>query len=302
MRRVSASPMAETYQRKQAATAWLFVTPFAVIFLVFTALPALMALLFSMTDIGARDVRDPLAVDFVFLETFGHVLTSPDFLRSMGNTGVMVIVGVPATMIIGLVLALALNNGIRRLRSLYRAAFYLPVITNIVAAAVIFQYGLTLNGPLNSALADVGVVGVNWLGEPAAAMGSVIYMGVWRQAGTCMVLFLAGLQAIPEELYEASALDGASAWQRFVHITLPMLQPATLLVTVLMTVSFMNIFDEPYLLTEGGPLGSTRSMALWVYEQFGFGNIASAMAGSYVLLAIVVVLGVVQLRMLRPKT
>lgn len=293
--------MAEAIQGRQAATAWLFVTPFAVIFLVFTALPALMALFFSMTDIGARDVRDPLAVDFVFLETFGRVLTSPDFLRSMGNTGIMVIVGVPATIVIGLMLALALNNGIRRLRSLYRAAFYLPVITNIVAAAVIFQYGLTLSGPLNSALADIGVEGVNWLGEPAAAMGSVIYVGVWRQVGTCMVLYLAGLQTIPEELHEASSLDGASAWQRFLHITLPMLQPATLLVTVLMTVSFMNIFDEPYLLTAGGPLGSTRSMALWVYEQFGFGNIASAMAGSYVLLAIIVVLGVVQLRLLRSR-
>jgi len=114
-----------------------------------------------------------------------------------------------------------------------------------------------------------------------------------------MVLFLAGLQSIPEDVYEAAKVDGASAWRRFFSMPLPLLNPATVLVTVLMTVSYMNIFDEPYLLTKGGPLGSTRSVALWVYEQFGHGNIASAMAGSYVMLGIVVVLGIVQLRMLR---
>jgi len=114
-----------------------------------------------------------------------------------------------------------------------------------------------------------------------------------------MVLFLAGLQTIPPDVYEAAAIDGASSRRSFWSITLPLLRPATALVTVLMTVSYMNIFDEPFLLTKGGPLGSTRSVALWVFEQFGQGNIASAMAGSYVMLAIVVVLGLLQLRMLR---
>ena len=114
-----------------------------------------------------------------------------------------------------------------------------------------------------------------------------------------MVLFLAGLQAIPADVHEAAAIDGASPMRRFLHITLPLLKPATLLVTVLMTVCYMNIFDEPYLLTKGGPLGATRSVALWVYEQFGHGNIAAAMAGSYVMLIIVALLGVLQLRMLR---
>jgi multiple sugar transport system permease protein len=275
------------------------VAPFVAIFLVFTAIPAIIALAYSFTDIGIADIRRPLGVDFTGLDTFARVLTNTGFLKSLGTTGVFVLIGVPLTMAIGLALALALNSGINRLRPAYRAAFYLPVITNIVAAAVIWQYAFTLKGPVNEFLASSGVAGPNWLGDPTMAVTTVILLTTWRNIGTCMVLFLAGLQAIPADVYEAAAIDGASPWQRFTSMTLPLLRPATALVTVLMTVSYMNIFDEPYLLTKGGPVGSTRSVALWVFEQFGQGNIASAMAGSYVMFAIVVVLGLVQLRMLR---
>ena len=290
----------ERPSRWKATTAWLFLAPFMTIFVVFTAVPALLALIYSFTDIGIADIRHPFNVDFT-LDTFVRVLTNGGFLRSLVTTGIFIFIGVPITMALGLALALGLNSGIQKLRATYRAAFYLPVITNIVAAAVIWQYAFTLNGPVNSFLVSIGSSGPNWLGDPKMALTTVLMLAVWRNVGTCMVLFLAGLQSIPEDVYEAAKIDGASAWKRFTAMTLPLLQPATLLVTVLMTVSFMNIFDEPYLLTKGGPLGSTRSVALWVYEQFGHGNIASAMAGSYVMLAIVIVLGVVQLRMLRAR-
>ena len=285
--------------RGQAVTAWLFVSPFLAVFLVFTLIPAVIALIYSFTDIGVADIRRPLEVDFTFLETFRRVLTNAGFLKSLATTGIFVLLGVPLTMVIGLGLAIALNSGIKHLRASYRAAFYLPVITNIVAAAVIWQYAFTLNGPVNTFLQSIGFIGPNWLGDPSMAITTVLMLTIWRNVGTCMVLFLAGLQSIPPDVYEAAAIDGASSWRRFLSITLPLLRPATLLVTVLMTVSYMNIFDEPYLVTNGGPLGSTRSVALWVYEQFGHGNIAAAMAGSYVMLAIVVVLGIIQLRMLR---
>jgi multiple sugar transport system permease protein len=283
----------------QAATAWLFVAPFLAIFLVFTAIPALVALVYSFTDMGVADIRHPLEVDFTFLDTFARVLTNAGFLKSLWTTGIFIVIGVPLTMAIGLILALALNSGIRRLRAVYRSAFYLPVITNIVAAAVIWQYAFTLKGPVNTFLGSLGLLGPNWLGDPNMAIGTVILLTTWRNVGTCMVLFLAGLQAIPEDVYEAAAIDGASTWRRFLSMTLPLLKPATVLVSVLMTVSYMNIFDEPYLLTKGGPLSATKSVALWVYEQFGHGNIAAAMAGSYVMLAIVVLLGILQLRLLR---
>lgn len=298
------SPIASWMQkpsRLRATTAWLFIAPFMAIFLVFTAVPAILALIYSFTDIGVANIRRPLEVDFVGVQTFARVLTNPGFLKSVWTTALFVLIGVPLTMLIGLALAIGLNNGITKLRATYRAAFYLPVITNIVAAAVIWQYAFTLSGPVNSFLASIGTAGPNWLGDPKMAMPTVIMLAVWRNVGTCMVLFLAGLQAIPLDVYEAAKIDGASAWRRFTAMTLPLLKPATLLVTVLMTVSFMNIFDEPYLLTKGGPLSSTKSVALWVYEQFGQGNIAPAMAGSYVMLAIVVVLGILQLRLLRAR-
>ena len=290
----------ERPSRWRATTAWLFLAPFMTIFIVFTAVPALLALIYSFTDIGVADIRHPLNVDFT-LATFAKVLTNAGFLKSLVTTGLFIFIGVPITMALGLGLALGLNSGIQKLRATYRAAFYLPVITNVVAAAVIWQYAFTLSGPVNSFLTSIGSGGPNWLGDPKMAMTTVLMLAIWRNVGTCMVLFLAGLQSIPEDVYEAAEIDGASAWKRFTAMTLPLLQPATLLVTVLMTVSFMNIFDEPYLLTKGGPLGSTRSVALWVYEQFGHGNIASAMAGSYVMLAIVILLGFLQLRVLRAR-
>jgi len=287
------------YTRWQTVTAWLFVAPFLAVFVVFTAVPAVIALAYSFTDIGIADIRHPFDVAFTGFATFARVLTNAGFLKSLGTTGIFIVIGVPLTMAIGLALALALNSGIKHLRGTYRAAFYLPVITNIVAAAVIWQYAFTLSGPVNTLLAGAGIVGPNWLGDPNMAITTVILLTTWRNVGTCMVLFLAGLQTIPPDVYEAAAIDGASSRRSFWSITLPLLRPATALVTVLMTVSYMNIFDEPFLLTKGGPLGSTRSVALWVFEQFGQGNIASAMAGSYVMLAIVVVLGLLQLRMLR---
>lgn len=288
-------------QRSQARAAWLFLTPFLLITTVFTAIPVLAAMGMSLTDLTSREIRTPFAVDFVGLDNFVAVIHDPGFQRSALNTVIFVTLCVPLSIVFGLALALMLNKGIRRLRTFFRAAAYLPVITNIVAAAVIWKYAFAPLGPVNSALEAMEVAGPNWLGDPASAVTTVVMLGVWRNVGTCMVLFLAGLQSIPEQVYEAAAVDGATAFRRLRSITLPLLRPTTLLVTVLMTVSFLSIFEEPYLLTAGGPLGSTRSIALWVYEQFGFGNTAASMAGSFLLIAFVSVIAVVQFRFLRPK-
>ncbi|MFT4230444.1 MAG: sugar ABC transporter permease [Microbacterium sp.] len=287
--------------RAEAVTGWLFLAPFLVIFVVFTAIPTVLAIASSMTDMTARDIRDPLGVNFTGLDAFVAVIGNATFQSSFLNTVLFVVLCVPLSMGIGLALAIMLNNGIRRLRTFFRAAVYVPVITNIVAAAVIWQYAFSITGPVNSSLGGLGLAEPNWLGEPGWAITTVVMMGVWRNIGTCMILFLAGLQSVPEEVYEAAATDGAGAVRRLWSITLPLLRPTTLLVTVLMTVSFLNIFEEPYLLTSGGPLGSTRSLALWVYEQFGFGNISASMAGSVLLLILVAIVAAVQFRMLRPK-
>ena len=287
--------------RAEAATAWLFLVPFLLIFVVFTALPALLAIGASLTDMTARDLRDPLGVNLTGIDAYTKVIGNAAFQSSFLNTIMFVVLCVPLAMGLGLALALMLNNGIRRLRTYFRAAVYVPVITNIVAAAVVWQYAFSITGPVNSSLGGAGLPEPNWLGEPSWAITTVVMMGVWRNIGTCMILFLAGLQAVPEEVYEAAATDGANGVRRLWSITLPLLRPTTLLITVLMTVSFLNIFEEPYLLTRGGPLGSTRSVALWIYEQFGFGNMSASMAGSVLLLILVGVVALIQFRMLRPK-
>lgn len=280
---------------------WLFVAPFVLVFTVFTAIPGITSLTMSFTDIGARDLRDPLGVNFVGLETFARVLSDPTFSRSVMASGIFVVLTVPATMVLGFVLALILDSGIRRLRGLYRAAIYVPVVTNVVAAAMIWQYAFTPEGPLNGLFGSLGLPTANWLGEPTLAVPVVALLGIWRNLGIAMVLFLAGLQAIPTELKEAAQIDGAGYLRRLSSITIPLLRPTTLLVSVLMMVFFLNMFEEPYLVTGGGPLGSTRTISIWVFQQFGYGNIAPSMAGSFILLVIVCVVSAVQFRLLRSK-
>ena len=288
--------------RAQERAAWVLSAPFLLILVVFSLVPLAMALVVSLTDTQASDLRSLGAVNFVALESYSKVMSDPAFQGAMLNTGVMTVIGVPLTVGAGMLLALALNTGIQRLRATYRAAFYLPVVTNIVAAAVIWQYAFTIDGPVNSALAVFGLGNVNWLGSPSTATGLVIVLASWRNVGTAMILFLAGLQAIPQETYEAAAMDGAGFWRNLWSITMPLLRPTMLLASVLITITYLNIFDEPFLLTRGGPTGSTRTVGLWVYEQFGFGNISNAMAGSFLLIAFVALISVVQVRMLRSKT
>ncbi|MCX5242973.1 sugar ABC transporter permease [Streptomyces prunicolor] len=287
---------------RRTAVAWLFLAPFAVVFLLYTAIPTVAALGFSLTDLRGSDLRHPLAVDFTGLDNYLRLFQDPTFLRDILNTAVFVAVGVPLTMAIGFALALALNSGIRRMRGVFRTVFFAPVVTNVVAVALIWQYAFTTGGTVNKALGYVGLAGPNWLDDPHLAMPVVILLGVWRNFGTAMVLFLAGLQAVPEDVYEAAALDGAGRWRQLRHITLPLLLPTTLMVSVLLTVFYLQVFDEPYLLTDGGPLGSTESVSLYTYHQFGSGQLGMSSAASFVMLLLVLLVSVVQFRLLRPRT
>ncbi|MCU1403928.1 MAG: transporter sugar permease [Glaciihabitans sp.] len=286
----------------RTAVAWLFLAPFAVMFVTYTAIPALAAVGFSLTDLQGRDLRNPFSVNFTGIENYIRLFSDDRFTRDIGNTLIFVVVGVPLTMALGLALAVALNSGIRRLRGVFRTIFFAPVVTNIVAIALIWEYAFNNNGTINNAIAAVGIEGPRWLDDPNLAMPVVILLGIWRNFGIAMILFLAGLQSVPEDVQEAAALDGASWWGRFWHITMPLLLPSILLVSVLLTVFFLQVFDEPYLLTDGGPLGSTESIALYTYKQFGFGNYGTSSASSVVTLALVALVSFVQFRLLRPRT
>jgi multiple sugar transport system permease protein len=287
---------------RRTAVGWLFLAPFALLFLLFTAVPALSALGFSLTDLRGSDLRHPLAVNFTGLDNYVRLFQDDSFLRDILNTALFVAVGVPLTMAAGFALALALDSGIRRLRGTFRTVFFAPVVTNVVAIALIWRYAFNENGTVNSVLAAVGLAGPNWLDDTHLAMPVVIALGVWRNFGTAMVLFLAGLQAIPRDVYEAAALDGAGRWRQLRHITLPMLMPTTLMVSVLLTVFYLQVFDEPYLLTDGGPLGSTESVALYTYHQFGVGELGVSSAASFVMIVLVALVSAVQFRLLRPRS
>lgn len=288
--------------RREGRAAWILALPFSLLFLAFTTWPVLQSLFMSVTDTRSRDLRTPFAVDVTGLENYTKALSDPLFLQSMRNTAYFVLVGVPLTLTVALAAAVALNRGIHRLRSVFRLGFYTPVITSIVAVAVVWRFLLQTDyGLINTVLGWVGIDGPNWLGDPSWSMPSLILMATWRNFGTGMIIFLAGLQAVPWHLHEAAAIDGASAWQRFRHITLPLMRPTILFVSVTTGIGYLQFFEEPFVMTNGGPLNSTISMSMYTYEQFGFGNYGYAAAISYIIFVLVAVVTAIQFRLLREE-
>ncbi|RIJ54749.1 carbohydrate ABC transporter permease [Clavibacter phaseoli] len=295
------SPLVARQRRRQAIIAWGFCLPFVAVFAVFMLVPLVSSFAMSFTDFRATDIRSPFAVDFVGLDQYVALFTDATFLRSIGVTAFFVVVGIPVTMVTALALALALNSGRGRIVSFFRVGFYAPVVTSIVAVSVVWRYILLPDGLLNSALAVVGITGPNWLSDTTWALPSLVAMAVWRNVGTLMIIFLAGLQAVPEEVQEAAVMDGASPWRRLISVTLPLLRPTLLLGSVLISVGFLQFFEEAFVMTRGGPLDSTLSVAYYTYRQFGFGEYGLASAASYVLFLAIALLSLLQFRLLRSK-
>jgi multiple sugar transport system permease protein len=288
-------------RRRQTLIAWLFALPFVLVFGVFMLLPLVSSFLMSFTDFTSRDVTTPLAVGFVGVDQYAKLFGNPQFLKSLTNTAYFVVIGIPLTMIVALVLAVALNSGIERFRTAFRVGFYTPVVTSIVAVAVVWRFILQQDGLLNTVLGWVGITGPDWLNSTTWAMPSLILMAVWRNMGTLMIIFLAGLQTIPEDVKEAAAIDGANGWKRFTRITLPLMRPTLLLGAVLSSVGYLQFFEEPFVMTKGGPLDATLSISYFTFNQFGFGKYGYASAASYVLFVVIALLSVVQFRALRAK-
>jgi multiple sugar transport system permease protein len=300
--RGKASPRGRALLREGRA-AWVLALPFCLLFLTFTVWPVLQSLFMSITDTRARDLRTPFAVDVIGLQNYTRALSDPVFLTAARNTAYFVLIGVPLTLGLALAAAVALDRGITRLRSLFRLGFYLPVITSIVAVAVVWRFLLQSEyGLFNTVLGWVGIDGPNWLGDPHWSMPALILMASWRNFGTAMIIFLAGLQGVPWSLHEAAAIDGASTWQRFRHITLPLLRPTLLFVSVTTGIGYLQFFEEPFVMTNGGPLDSTISMSMYTYKQFGFGNYGFAASMSYIIFAVVAIVTAIQFRLLRENT
>ena len=303
---MTASP-AFAYRRRrnwrQALVAWSFALPFVVLFGAFMAGPILVSFLTSFTDMRITDIRSPFGVSFIGFDNYVDVFQDPAFRKAARNTALYVLFAVPLTIGLGLLVALGLNQATVRLRNVLRLGYFLPYVTSIVAIAVVWRLILgTDAGLLNGLLGGLGVEGPGWLTDSRYSLWSIILMTTWRGLGLQMIIFLAGLQAIPSELYEAASVDGAGRWHQFWYVTLPMLRPTLLFSAVIASIGLMQFFEEPFVMTQGGPLDSTVSVAYFAYEQFSFGNYGYTAAISYVLFMTIAALTFLQFRLLRPKT
>lgn len=268
--------------------AWLFLAPAMTVLGVFFLLPVIAAFGLSLTDYDLYALADIHNLRFVALGNYWALLHRPLFWEALGHTLYFVAVGVPLSMLVSLGAALLLHSPLARCKSLFRAALFAPVVTTVVAVAVVWRYLFnTKYGLVNALFAGLGWHPIDWLGDPHWAMPAIILFAVWKNFGYNMIIMLAGLQAIPAELYEAARIDGASAWRQFRHITLPMLAPTLLMVGILTVSGYFQLFAEPYVITEGGPLQSTVSVLYLMYnEGFKWWNLGAASAIAFLLFVV----------------
>jgi multiple sugar transport system permease protein len=282
-------------------SAWLFLAPALVVLGVFFLLPVLAALVLSLTDYDLYALADIRNLRFIGLGNYWELLHRPLFWSALGHTVYFVAVGVPLSMGASLGAAVLLNSPLARCKPLFRTALFAPVVTTVVAVAVIWRYLFnTKYGMANYLLGLLGIHPVDWLGDPHWAMPTIILFAVWKNFGYNMIIFLAGLQAIPPDLYEAARIDGASSWRQFRHITLPLLKPTLLMVAILTVSGYFQLFAEPYVMTEGGPLQSTVSVLYLMYDEgFKWWNLGSASAVAFLLFLIMFAVTVLMLKLSR---
>ena len=288
---------------KPALAAWVFVGPALIVLGIFFGLPVFAALLLSLTDFDLYALADWRNLRFVGLGNYAELLQTPLFWKSLGNTFYFVIVGVPLSIAVSLGAALLLNAPVARFRAFFRTALFAPVVTTLVAVAVIWRYLFhTSYGLVNWALGHLGIPAIDWLGDPHWAMPTIILLAVWKNFGYNMVIFLAGLQAIPQDLYEAARIDGASRRRQFLHITLPMLGPVLMVVGVITVAGYFQLFAEPYVMTRGDPLQSTVSVLYFMFEEgFRWWNLGRASAVAFMLFLIILAVTAVMMRFGRSK-
>jgi multiple sugar transport system permease protein len=283
--------------------AWFFLTPALVLIGVFFFLPVAASLLLSVTDFDIYGVANPSDTRFVGLSNYQHLLQNKDFWNALKNTLYFAFVGGPLTIAVSLGAALLLNSKLVRLKGVFRTIYFTPFVTTLVAVAIVWKYLYhTQYGLFNFVLGKFGISPIDWLGDPHWAMPAIILMAVWKSFGYNMLIFIAGLQAIPEELSDAAAIDGASNSRQFFSITLPMLAPTLVFVSVVTMIGYFQLFSEPYVMTQGGPLRSTTSVVLLMYEEgFRWWRMGNAAAVAFVLFIVILLATLVQFRLQKER-
>ena len=268
---------------------WALAAPALAVIAVFFALPVVMGLALSLTDFDLYGLADLTTVRFVGLDNYLRLLQTPPFWQALANTLYFVAVGVPVSIGLSLGTALLLNARVAKWQGFFRTALFAPVVTTVVAVAVIWRYLLhTRYGLINQTLAAIGIDPVDWLGDPHWSMPAIILFAVWKNFGYNMVILLAALQAIPGELYESARVDGAGPLRQFTDLTFPLLTPTLVMVGILTLAGYFQLFAEPYVMTQGGPLRSTVSVLYFMYEEgFRWWNLGYASAVAFLLFLIV---------------
>ena len=294
--------MAETTRgargrRRAGATSWLFLSPWVVAFALFGLYPFAFSLAASFTDYSP--IRGG-GTRFVGLANYARALADPAFWSALGNTGVFVFGTIPFTTALALGLALAVQPAFRG-RTVFRVGFFVPSVVSVVVLSLVFKGLYAPDGALNGLLRTLHLPAPAWLLDPKTALPAIMAMDVWSASGYYMIIFLAGLEAIPRELYDAARLEGASPWTQLERITLPLLKPTLLFVLVVNTVRSLQIFAEVFVMTRGGPLHRTTTVVYYLYEEaFYRFDLGYASAVAYLLFAVTLVLAWLQMRAVRP--
>jgi multiple sugar transport system permease protein len=278
--------------------AFFFLLPFMVLFIVFTAGPVLAALVMSFTAFDGLTPAKWVGLANYQSVLFGKEAATKLFWQSLVNTLYYTVAQVGLEMITGLALAMLVNAKVLKAKSAWRVLFYVPVVTSAVVTSMIWLWLYNpQSGLLNMILQGLGLPRLSWLSDPKLAMPAIILMMVWQGAGWSMVIYLAGLQGIPESLYEAARIDGASARQQFFYLTLPLLMPVTLFVVIIGCISSLQMFSPVYVMTQGGPLNATVTVTYQMWQNaFRFFRLGYASAMSFLLFLVILAISVLNNR------
>jgi lactose/L-arabinose transport system permease protein len=276
--------------RRKSYTPYLFVAPAVILFAVFMAYPTVSSLLLSFqTNQGGEMV-------FAGLSNYQRLISDEIFWKSLGNTFTILIIQVPIMLFLAVVLASVLNS-LRNWKGFFRVSFFMPSVTSLVAGSIIFSIMLMGDGIVNQALAKAGIGAVPWLSNPVWAKVALILVMTWRWTGYNMVIHLAAMQNISESLYEAASIDGASRVKQFFSITIPQLKPVLLFTAILSTIGTLQLFDEPYTLTKGGPSDATLTIGMYLYQTgFRYFDYGYASTLAYVIVVLIGILSYIQFK------
>ncbi|HEX9975144.1 MAG TPA: sugar ABC transporter permease [bacterium] len=283
--------------RQKIYTPYFFLAPALGTLLIFFFLPVIAAFVMSFTDFDIYSLGNLKRARVVLLGNYSQLLSDPLFWKALGNTSYFVLVGGPLTIAVSLLAAIGLNSRTLYFRNWFRLAFFMPVVTTLVAIAVVWRYLYHPRfGFINYLLSFISIEGIDWLGDPKWAMPALIVLAIWKNFGYHTMIFLAGLQAVPDYLYEAARIDGAGWWRQFRHVTIPQLAPTTFFVTIMTIIGYFQFFAEPYVMTQGGPLNAALSIVLYLYQQgFRWWRMGYASAIAFVLFFIVFIFAMIQM-------